>query len=265
MNMKEKNIKLIMEMIFIFILPLVFILPAIKITDNYVYDNNGNFVSSDKVIEYDSISYYQEYRNVIEDFNIFDKSLITANYIDVDGVLTFQLNRCVSDYIPITPNTIYYGIDLRGVDDGTRAICFYNSEYEFVSFISLGLTGLIYTGSFTTPNDVRYMRVNLLTYYIDNVCINISVDSANGNYVPYGEDLVFISDTDYTGNATLIKSPLSNIKEVVVEVLKINTDNVVVNIAFDYTCLWFIMFVIWHLFYTFIDFIVHLARIRKRE
>lgn len=260
--MKCKHLKLIMELIFIFILPLLFLLPSIKIIDNYVYDNNGNYESSDKVIDYDSISYYSEYCNVIENFNIWNERWELGSISVSTGLNTNDSERIRSvDYISVLPNSNYYFYKVSSYSN-TRVI-FYDIDKNFLSSSS----GYASSFSFSTSSDVYFIRFacNGITYNND-ICINISVSWANGYYVPYGESLVIYSDSNLSGDAVLVRSPLSDLKTLLIDILKLNNNNVSVNILFDYTCLWLIMFLIWHFIYGIFDFIVHLVdKQRRRE
>jgi len=287
--MKEKNIKLIMEMIFIFILPLMFILPAIKITDNYIYDNNGNYASSDKSISYDSIGYNDYYKNYLDFNQLINITNSTGSISGIDysisnGIINatgtataddtivfgyFQLplgDKYFINYNIVSVNGIYrvgdfnngfsISTDYTGafyvIDSGvTLALQFYSGQsFNIIYFYNIfNLTQMF--GSGYEPSTIEE-----LSNYIDL--------SVYHNYTE-SDEIIFASDEPIAKSNILVKSVVANLKELISNVLLIDNNNVVFNLVVDYCGLWLIMFVVWHLLYAILDFIVHLVRIRKRE
>lgn len=267
--MKCKHLKLIMELIFIFILPLLFILPALSINNDIVYDNNGNFVVSTKKIEYSNLGYYQQYRNVIEDFNIWDEEWDSGS-IDSNGQNVVSSGFRSKNYIPIDSAKSYFPCVI-GSDGSSLVIYFYDSDKNSVIYSGTSAFNNGYNGvePFTPPNNARYIRFRtsgLGDTYNHNICINVNVSWANGNYEPYGEPFVLVSYTNYTGDAEIVKSPLFYLKDLALDIFKLDSNNVIVNILFDYTTIWLLMFILWHFVYLVFDFIVHLLdKERRRE
>lgn len=58
-------------------------------------------------------------------------------------------------------------------------------------------------------------------------------------------------------------SPISNIIEIPFDLLGFNDFNIASRIVIDYTALWFLMFIIWHLLYLFFDTLMHKVLLRK--
>ena len=118
-------------------------------------------------------------------FNQFDKSTATDGYIDVMGTQTSSPTRSCSDFIRIIPNTVYYGIKLRGGSDGTYCANYYDSSKNYLSFATFGGSST-YTGTFTTPANASYVRINFFTADKDDVCVNLHWDGErDGTYEPY--------------------------------------------------------------------------------
>ena len=95
-KMIKKNIKLIMELIFIFILPLVFICftSEIQVERNFEYDNNGNYETS------------QETKKLS-----FDNSIIKYTK-QTETILTSETKK-LQNVIEETINNIYISNNLK--------------------------------------------------------------------------------------------------------------------------------------------------------
>lgn len=91
------------------------------------------------------------------------------------------------NYIPVLPNTTYYAY----VGSGNRIyIASYDADKNFIRYIP-SVEGII-RGTFTTPSDARYIRLDIATAYgttyNHDICINLSWDGErDGEYEEYVE------------------------------------------------------------------------------
>lgn len=214
--MSKKVIKYIFELIFIFVLPFLFILPNITISDSYVYDNEGNFASSDKVITYDSSLYKSTYREPI-------------NYLFKNGLSEWiscaKVGYVVSNYIYLYSSS------------NANIFMVTGNNNLYIDIIG----DQTYTYSSVSVENVN--GINYYTYHIDpllNLGSNPSID-----YGYYG--------------ITTEKTSIQIFRDFINNSLYLNESSST-NIIFDYTLLWFIMFVIWHIIYLVIDKLFHLRR-----
>lgn len=282
--MKEKNIKLIMELIFIFILPLLFILPNVSINNNYVYDNDGNFETSSKELTYDSIVYNEYYKNYL-DFNQLLNSDVPKVIVEnenfyswcsvvIDHIyLAIVQNNCTNGYIQFwesQTNTGVWSIDSNNLNKGQLAYNDVNykfltiTDYDYLSIrssVNSGVGGSIWQpelfdltqmfGSGYEPN-----TIDELSNYID---LSIYYNFTESDIIEYNTDSIISS------NYNLVKSPFIYIKDLISGFLNIDKNNISFNIVIDYTSIWFLMFVLWHFVYCLFDFIIHLIRIKRKE
>jgi len=86
---------------------------------------------------------------------------ISGQYIRSTGV-TYTPSQssvaCVSEYIEIEPNETYTQTDFYTGESNAPAICFYDSNYEYISGVTI-LSG----ATFTTPNTAKYLRISKQT------------------------------------------------------------------------------------------------------
>ena len=116
-------------------------------------------------------------------FNI-ETSVVGETVNSVTGVIQTSEGRWRSEYIKAFPNTAYYacGLDLKE----NSFVAFYDDSKTYISRTSAGHLGYL---SFTTPSNCRYMILTLFgiggTDTRENVCLNFSNSSRNGQYEPY--------------------------------------------------------------------------------
>lgn len=72
----------------------------------------------------------------------------------------------------------------------------------------------------------------------------------------YNNEL-FIKSISYNGLMFSNVNPIRDLLMILYDFLGANTGNIVITVIIDYTTLFFIFFVIWHLFYGLMDFFVH--------
>lgn len=251
--MKTKHLKLIMELIFIFIIPLILICGTSTIEKTYVYDNSGNYQTSQTELSFDNsiIKYSDGYKNIINDFNVWNEDWEDGSYNIYGSKVPNDETIRSKDKINVIPQQTYYFHSSTNFS----IICLYYND-TFVDAI-----GLNNNSSYTIPSNVNQLAFALSggygnTYKNDTI-INISVGWANGNYVPYGRPLILITDTDVSGQNNINYTAWGNIKNLLVNNLELN-DSILLDLIICYTILWFLMFILWHFFYLFFDGLVHL-------
>lgn len=132
-------------------------------------------------------------------FNIWDGEYteVDSRYIAVNGTITASTNYRVSSYIPVLPNTQYYLKDVVASAAAAPAVCWYDSEKNFIS----GLNGAsnIYNKVVTSPNNAAFLRCSIFKETADTACINKSNTSKNGTYEPYKHSEFPLNLTELTG------------------------------------------------------------------
>lgn len=86
---------------------------------------------------------------------------ISGQYIRSTGKTytpTVSGNASVSEYIEIEPNETYTQTDFYTGESNAPAICFYDSNYEYISGVTI-LSG----ATFMTPNTAKYLRISKQT------------------------------------------------------------------------------------------------------
>ena len=112
--------------------------------------------------------------------NLFDKSAFSKNltFYIASKTTIYSANHGLSDFIPVTPNKIYY------VNFGSFAYFFDNNK-NYVSAVTIG-TG-DYIGTYVIPNNCYYIRVLMADFTqskIDSAIINEGTATLT-DYVPY--------------------------------------------------------------------------------
>ena len=103
------------------------------------------------------------------------------------------------NFIKVTPSTTYYMINGSWAN---RRIAFYRKDKSFISLYQAENNG-----SFVTPSDCYFILFYWLgTTYNNDICINLSNTSINGQYFPYEEYTISLpvvgkTATDGNGNA----------------------------------------------------------------
>lgn len=120
--------------------------------------------------------------------NLFSKDNALLGYeingtVNGYGKIVSSTNWYTSEFIRIKPNT-EYTLSCQGKTEG-RAIPFYDKNFNYIS----GVTLLV--GSFVTPANAYYVRINGLISQIDNVQLEEG-DTAT-DYEPYQEHVYPIS------------------------------------------------------------------------
>lgn len=281
--MNIKRLKYIMEMIFIFILPILFILPCIKVEDNYIYDNEGNYNSSSKEIVFNSP---------------FD---LSVNTIEEETFLTSSYLASIDSTYEVSYNSQYDWLELTDGDDflfypNGGTIWFLeedtgdnweNQTYSFYVYIENSSTGVFnctlhYGGNFgndrvdVIPED-EYDAEMFTIYNNNGYNANmISISQVllflegqryyecipNINFIHF-DDLCYRVVNRYTNVNVITENEdltiYGKIKSLFVNYLQIN-DSILLDFVMTYTILWIIMFIIWHLIYLLLDFLLHFWR-----
>lgn len=260
--MKCKHLKLIMELIFIFILPLLILLPCVSIYNDYEYDSYGNYVSSHKIIKFDNIFEYGfkgfsikklDYRLFrVSDRNdnnsIYDNVYFTPSYIFL-AVLNTNTNSNI--YIPC--DIVMY--------DG-----FYRLNVPNGIVLPSGLTNAFKTFYLTETNENFLVIDNNIYFNVNSLMNDVSVINSDGVVynlvsIQYLPNVIYTYNIEEIDNLTL----LGKYKFLFTEYLNFN-DSPILDLFISYNFLWLMMFISWHFLYSIFDFIVHLVnRERRRE
>lgn len=244
--MKSKNIRLIMELIFIFIIPLLICCLCINVKDTYVYDITGNYNSSSKQIEFNSpfnlnvntietISNNNFTYNEQLDEEPFSYLMQYPNgYIDINFTSMFIDNTNISfNYYSIADESIYDG----------------DFNYEFV--LDFDYCYFYYTGNF-------YSILVNVSYFYNYLTDELGIIINDTDFIT--TNLYNLNIVDFnviTENEDL--SIYGKIKSLIVNYLQVN-DSVLIDFIITYTILWVLMFIIWHLFYRVFDAVAHLVK-----
>lgn len=62
----------------------------------------------------------------------------------------------------------------------------------------------------------------------------------------------------YNSTFVYVDSPIYSLFKILFNVLHVDDNHIIFKILVDYTCLWFMQFIIWHIFYGIFDLFVHL-------
>lgn len=159
--------------------------------------------------------------------NLFDKNTITASYfLNQDGTIHPNTNYCVSDFIPITPNTTYF-FPRRG----TQRTKFYDKNKTALTSAWDVVDGDV---SSTTPENAYYVRISILTTTngsVEAVDINkfqfeqgsiateyeeykskeYDIDLQGNELVKLADDIKDIIEIDKLGNVSLLKNTTKKI------------------------------------------------------
>lgn len=262
--MKKSKIKYIFELVFIFVLPLLFIVCCFNIQKQYTYDNSGNYETSNYTLVFNSpieLNTHEIVSNhtfigyeVINEYSADDN--ISTCIIDMsNNYLEYNYYVNVKDFDIIN----YYGeMSFRSYNDNeidlgsNNTLEIWNTNATILYNISGNNNGgdwwddniiLIDAPSFYTylNDEANYYNMNINTYYIGEGYFNIYV----AKYLDYNSYVE-------TENINLF----GKIENLICNTLQIS-NNIVLDILIVYTFLWFIMFIIWHLFYLTIDFLLH--------
>lgn len=131
--------------------------------------------------------------------NLFDKNTVVKDhYVDKNtGNLIAAPGFNTSDFIPVTPNTIY----TRTL---SNYIAYYNESKSFISGSSA--SGDI----FTTPNTCWYIKISVSTIRLATEQIELGAEKT-----PYSEYVVSLSDKIKISNLSLPDTTIDENKEVV--------------------------------------------------
>ena len=120
--------------------------------------------------------------------NIWDEDWERGYFYDSNGVLNYSTNTVTlrsKNFIPVKPNTAYYG--RTGSGHQFYRVAYFDKNKNYLSFV--GNSSNVSTMSFTTPNTCYYIKFFCETYsgdYNNDTCISLSNPGFNGQYEPYG-------------------------------------------------------------------------------
>lgn len=243
--MSKKIIKYFFELVYIFILPLVFICATsqIEVEREFTYDNEGNYqVSEDtKKLSFDnSIIKYTKQKTIY-----IDVLTSSTNLLNLDGTKTLYLK--LSD---LTLSVNDNGNNYRWFDYGlalSASIQQFNNYrlYIFKGFSSISFEPVIV--EIDNETYYSYENVNLTLYENE---INSNNATFINNYYTY----------DQQEDEITVNTVWGNIKYAFESGLDLNEDSLVLDLVFCYIILWFIMFLSWHIIYLLFDKLFHLRK-----
>ena len=145
--------------------------------DYYAY-NAGELLSVEGLQSHDTVG-----------FNIFDGETEVGT-INTSGQNAYDATRFrTKNYLPVVPNTEYYvRVDYSPSFDGTLKFYCYDVDKNFIE--DTNWKGTPSTLTLTTPVNCRYVRFigtskRGISYTQNDICINLSNPSRNGEYEPY--------------------------------------------------------------------------------
>ena len=145
--------------------------------DYYAY-NAGELLSVGGLQSHDAVG-----------FNIFDGETEVGT-INTSGQNAYDATRFrTKNYLPVVPNTEYYvRVDYSPSFDGTLRFYCYDVDKNFIE--NTNWKGTPSTLTLTTPVNCRYVRFigtiqRGISYTQNDICINLSNPSRNGEYEPY--------------------------------------------------------------------------------
>lgn len=231
--MKEKHFKLIMELIFIFIIPLVILCINCNYQNTIAYDNNGNYQATEKHIEFTPPFTYTK-----------STTINTETWIENNSYSTLQLDDIIKiyydDMYDLGHN--YYGIIL--LEDKYIEGLSYDDDTNYLFYYEDGINSNNYYQISSKTNE--YIILTIEQDFIDRLGLEPDAFFKAKYYLKEGSTETITTNTIW-----------GNLKDLIVDNLQIQ-DNQIVDIIITYTILWFIHFVIWHFFYLFFDGLVHL-------
>ena len=123
--------------------------------------------------------------------NLWDEEWETG-YINDNGVLESNaLTIRSKNYINALPKTTYYfRKNTNNYLNGIKVL-YYDNSFNFISF-----EGFYGNNTFTTPNNCSYIKFATyatVTYYDNDICINVSDVNFNGTYEPYKEEIFVVN------------------------------------------------------------------------
>lgn len=149
--------------------------------------------------------YYAYDTGSLQSVNVASKKVVGFNQLNLTNYTNGKVingangNEVTSptyshtDFIPVLPNTIYYGNQYIPKIASQWGGGFYDSNKNFIGGISKDGT----TYLFTTPSNCYYVKMNVDTAHREEACLNISNPSKNGTYEPY-EEHTYAFDSDIT-------------------------------------------------------------------
>lgn len=296
--MREKNLKLIMELIFIFILPLLLLCfsSSITVNNNFTYDSNGNYVKelSSKKLMFDN-SFIKFENGYINKLN-FNQLVNLENKIESNTDYDFKFENGLVRIIGLPKSYYYIGSqNIQVYENHKYLLTNYNCKVPIDSINENSF--IIFEGESIICSMENYSTVNynfgtsIATEQANfEICLSPNI-MYNIEFYPQIYDLTQMFGSGKEPNNIEEFSKYINVNEyhnytqseiiefvsdsIISENYKINytiwgkiknllidnlsiNDSIILDIIICYTMLWFIMFVIWHFFYLFFDGLVHL-------
>lgn len=157
--------------------------------------NNGvNSITDDDLLGGNSVVGDDSDTGVtIEISDLFETNSVSGSYLNIDGYLITQDGAIYSDYILVDADTTYTLSNLT--DSVYNFVCFYDSDYTFISGIDSGLN------SFVTPTGCSYLIISCDAAIADEVILEqqYQEELVSDEEPVTEESIVQVSETvDYT-------------------------------------------------------------------
>lgn len=276
-----KKIKMWIELLFIFLLPLIFMSLSVKIETTKEYDENNNEISKLNNFtweypynDFKNEKHYINYLKYNQQVNNINFS-ITTSALEIRGVnlVTNHKYLCYSDYSRVSNgNVIDYQTFLRY--RGTTIFYAFNDNNYYI-YQPLN-DGILYLGAQTYNNfagevtghfnviDLTLMFGNgyepTITEFQNYNIINLPTE-----YIQEQEVIYYTENTNISENWKYNYSVWGTIyNDIIIKNLYL-TDNITTRFILTYTITWFIMFILWHTIYVPFDWLIHLVTPKQKE
>jgi len=282
--MNRKVIKYILELFYIFIIPLLFIVATseIDISKEYIYDNDGNFdVSAEtkkltfnnSIIKYTYDPLYTNYLN----FNQLANWKYTINTDDSVPMVLYIDNSGSRKNHKFYIKSNFNDIQIWGSDDQFQeywsGLPTTRDFYTTTNAISTLPYNNMFIRNYPTNNYLtNYGEIELYIEVFDLTqiygigyepsTIQEFEETFNNNYYNQTQSqIIVIQDNNIISSNYVVNYTIwGNIKSSFVSGLDLNSDSLVLDIVFCYIILWFVMFLSWHIIYLLFDKLFHLRR-----
>ena len=235
-----KKVRYIFELLFIFLIPLLIVYFRIDKQKDYTYD--GELLEEEvKTYSYNPITYLSQQETITTyelthyttwDFNNYtgDIYLKASDFVNsiFGGGSVLAFNGSEKDAIVVW---LVNDLEIRFANDDLG----YDEDFTFTIY---------------TFNNEDYYLISVSGFTFD---IADSEWEINGGYY------LMTSNTETITHY----SPIITIKNILSDLILVDSNDMSYSVVFDYTCIWFLMFIIWHLVYLFVDFLLHFWHKRR--
>lgn len=291
-----KKVKLIVELAFIFLLPLLFIALTCSIKTVKEYDENNNEINKESYIE--SSYPFSDFKNdnhyintlnfnnnIVVNNNLVNQGLTPSiddnDIITLSGISNTTYSNITQGYLPIVNHKYYIKmISIANPNNISFYWSFFNAGYNSIGSQNIGNSWIIepyyvsnsYTGiqGFTANTDFNNVKFKVLCcdltlmfgagFEPSLVDCDIIFNNLDIDIYSYtvSEEVVYYSDIQLSSDFIYNYSPWGSFIHLVIDYLYL-ADTPLLRILLMYFIMFMIMFLLWHVVYLPIDWIVHLG------